>query len=39
MLAGIIAGVTWALETIIISMAMCMGPLNLTTAQGILVGT
>ncbi len=39
MLAGIIAGITWALETIIISIAMCMSPLNLTTAQGILVGT
>lgn len=39
MVAGIIAGITWALETIIISIAMCMSPLNLTTAQGILVGT
>lgn len=39
MFAGIIAGVTWALETIVIAIAMGMSPLNLSTAEGILVGT
>jgi len=39
MVAGIIAGITWALETIVIAIAMGMSPLNLSTAEGILVGT
>lgn len=39
MFAGIIAGITWALETIVITIALCMSPLNLSTAEGILVAT
>lgn len=39
MFAGIIAGVTWALETIVITIAMGMSPLNLEGPEAVLVAT